>query len=294
MKDTFSTYHPLIILAFFTLAIGVSIFSLHPAVLFISFAGSFAYSVKLNKRRALKFNLLFLMPAMAAAAVFNPIFVHEGATVLWYFPSGNPLTLESCVYGAASSVMLGSVIMWFGCFNHVMTSDKLIYLFGRLMPALSLTLSMVLRFVPRYKAQAKVVSNGQRCLGRDIAMGGIFERASGGLKILSIMLTWSLENGVETADSMKSRGFGLKGRTCFSNYHFDRRDAEAALAMALLSAAFMLGAFLGFLKIRFYPTVKFATVSGAAMAVHASFMALCFMPLIIDATEEIKWSYLKS
>ena len=37
---------------------------------------------------------------MLLAAVLNPAFSHHGATVLAYFPTGNPLTLESITGGA--------------------------------------------------------------------------------------------------------------------------------------------------------------------------------------------------
>lgn len=72
----------------------------------------------------------------------NLAFNHQGATILAYLPSGNPLTLESIAYGFAAAAMLAAVVLWFSCWNTVMTSDKLMHLFGRVVPALSLLLSM--------------------------------------------------------------------------------------------------------------------------------------------------------
>ena len=79
-------------------------------------------------------------------------------------------------------------------------------------PSLSLVLSMTLRFVPKFTAQMKKVRQSQKCIGRDVSDGGLISRIKHGIKIISIMITWSLENAIETADSMKSRGHGLKGR----------------------------------------------------------------------------------
>lgn len=45
--------------------------------------------------------------------------------------AGNPLTLESLWYGAAAGGMLVCILMWFHCYNVVMTSEKFIHLFGR-------------------------------------------------------------------------------------------------------------------------------------------------------------------
>ena len=81
------------------------------------------------------------------------------------------LTLESILYGVAIAVMFGTVILWFSCVNVVMTSDKLMYLFGRIIPSLSMMFSMVLRFVPKFKNQIRLISNSQKCIGRDISDG---------------------------------------------------------------------------------------------------------------------------
>ena len=78
--------------------------------------------------------------------------------MLFYLKDGNPVTLESIVYGLASGLMLAGVISWFSVFHEVMTSDKFMYLFGKVIPAFSLLLSMTLRFVPRFTEQIRRVA----------------------------------------------------------------------------------------------------------------------------------------
>lgn len=209
MMDRFGSYHPVINFIYFSSVIACSIVFMHPIMLGISLLCAFAYSVVLKGRKALLFNLIYLMPLLFIMALMNPAFNHAGVTILFYLDSGNPITLESILYGVAAACMFVSVIMWFSCYNAVMTSDKFIYLFGKVIPALSLILSMVLRFVPRYRTQIQVISNAQKCIGRDVTQGSWLQRARNGLTILSIMTTWALENAIETADSMKSRGYGL-------------------------------------------------------------------------------------
>ena len=89
-----------------------------------------------------------MLPLLLLFAVLNPVFNHEGATILIYI-NDNPITLESIVYGFAAATMFISVIIWFSCYNAVMTSDKFIYLFGRVIPALSLVLSICLLYTSR-------------------------------------------------------------------------------------------------------------------------------------------------
>ena len=137
------------------------------------------------------------------------------------------------------------MILWFSCYNQIMTSDKFIYLFGRIIPAMSLMLSMALRFVPHFMAQLKVIRNGQKCVGMDVSNGKWFKKIRYALNMVSILVTWALENAIETADSMKSRGYGLRGRTAFSIYRFNRRDKLLGTMLVGLCVIFGYGCYRG-------------------------------------------------
>lgn len=286
--DTFSSYHPFILMLYFLQVIVYSMLFLHPVCLGIAFLSAFSYAVSLNGKKTVKFGLSFLLPMLILSAVLNPVFLHQGATIITYFPNGNPLTLESIIYGLVAALMMITVISWFSCYNAVMTSDKFIYLFGRIIPALSLVLSMALRFVPHFNAQIKAVANAQRCIGRDVSQGGILKRTRYGIRILSITVTWALENAVETADSMKSRGYGLPGRTAFSIFRFDRRDIKALLFLIICGAYIIIGAVLGGLEFLYYPVIltSFTPYSFSLFVVYA---ALCSLPLFINKEESARW-----
>ncbi|HAE91442.1 MAG TPA: cobalt transporter, partial [Tissierella sp.] len=248
MKDAFSRYHPAVNFLYFGFIFGFSMVFMHPICLLISLVCSLIYSIELKGKRAIKFNFAFLIPTILITSLINPAFNHEGATIITYLHTGNPLTLESIVYGLAASTMLAAIICWFSCYNEIMTSDKFVYLFGRIIPSMSLILSMSLRFVPKFKTQIKVVSDAQKCVGRDVSNGSVIERIRHGLTILSIMITWALESSIETADSMKSRGYGLPGRTAFSIYKFEKRDKLAFISISLLGSYILLGGIMGGFK----------------------------------------------
>ena len=294
LKDAFSGYHPAVGFIYFALVLVFSMWFMHPAALVISLAGSFAWSVYLGGRKTLRFNLLAMLPMMLLTALINPAFNHEGETILAYFPGGNPLTLEAVLYGVAASAVLVTVLCWFSCYNRVMTSDKFVYLFGRLIPALSLVISMVLRFVPKFREQLKAVTGAQRCIGRDLSSGSIRRRARQGIRVLSILLTWALENAVETADSMRSRGYGLTGRTAFSIYRFDGRDG-AALAWIGGLGAFILAMWRsGGFSCSYFPAIRLAPWGIWSVSGGLAYLLLCATPLIIDCWEDRKWKYLRS
>ena len=293
-KDAFSGYHPIINFLYYALVLLFSMCLMHPVYLAISLTGALAYDIYLKGRKAVRFAVMGLLPMAVIAALVNPAFNHEGQTMLTYLPSGNPLTLESILYGVAAAVMLASVVLWFSSYNEVMTSDKFVYLFGRMIPALSLVLSMALRFIPKFKAQMEVVSEAQSCIGRDTKTGSVIRRVGNAVKIFSIMVTWSLENAIETADSMRSRGYGLPGRTAFSIYRFDDRDKNV-LAWLIFCGAYILSGWLaGAVYYRYYPTVKLAAWTPLTISFMFVYLALVLTPVILDRKEDRQWKSLQS
>ena len=293
-KDAFSGYHPIINFLYYALVLLLSMCLMHPVYLAISLTGALAYDVYLKGKKAVRFAVMGLLPMAVIAALVNPAFNHEGQTMLTYLPSGNPLTLESIRYGVAAAVMLASVVLWFSSYNDVMTSDKFVYLFGRMIPALSLVLSMALRFIPKFKSQMDVVAEAQSCIGRDTKTGSVIRRVSNAIKIFSIMVTWSLENAIETADSMRSRGYGLPGRTAFSIYRFDDRD-KTALAWLIFCGAYILSGWLaGGTYFRYYPTIKTAVWTPLTVSFMFVYLALVLTPVILDRKEDRQWNSLQS
>ena len=291
--NEFAKYHPLINFIYFTAVIVFSMIFVHPICLVTSLLCSVMYSVILNGKKALKF-IAMLLPLMLISALINPAFNHEGVTVIAYLPSGNPLTLESILYGIVAASMVATVICWFSCFNKIMTSDKFIYLFGRIIPSLSLILSMTFRFVPKFKEQVQEVSNAQKSMGRDSSEGSVFARVKNSIRILSAVITWSLENAIDTSDSMKSRGYGLTGRTAYSNYVFDKRDVTALIYLSVTIIYFLIGALLGKIHYRYFPSMRGTDMSFYSTSIFISYIMICIMPIVIEIWEELKWRKLKS
>lgn len=294
MKDSFSQMHPIVNILFFAFVIGLSIFMMNPFCLAISFFCALINAVYLNGKKAVRLSLLYLLPTIILIAIINPVFNHDGVTILTYFPWNNPLTLESIIYGIATAVLLSSVVLWFSCFNKVMTSDKFIYLFGRIIPSLSLVLSMALRFVPKFISQFNIVRNTQKCIGRDISDGSLLQRLKNAVKVVSIMITWALENAIETADSMKSRGHGLKGRTAFSIYRLGKRDVITLITIILLGTVIVIMSVLKIAKFRYFPSLKGDIFNTGSIIYYILYSALMLLPLIINVKEGARWKRLRS
>ena len=294
MVDSFRKYHPLVNFLYFSLVIGFSMVLAHPLAQMISFSCACAYAVQVEGKKAVLFSLKWCLPMMLLTAFMNPAFSHEGVTILVYLPTGNPLTLESILYGLSAGLMLATVMLWFLNFDRVITSDKFIYLFGRIIPALSLVLSMTLRFVPKFKAQMGSVVDAQRCIGRDISQGSLWRRTRIAVTVLSIMITWSLENAIETADSMKSRGYGLKGRTAFSIYRLDERDKMAMVFLGFCGTYLLCGSMISAFGFRYFPSIRYVGLDAASLSFQFVYFALCIMPVVLCAVEERTWRAIHS
>ena len=292
--DSFAIYHPLVNFLYFTLILGFSMVLIHPVAQIISLSGATIYAIQCEGKKATLFSLKYCLPMILLTTFINPAFSHEGVTRLLYFPTGNPLTLESILYGISSGFMLATIITWFINFNRVITSDKFVYLFGRIIPALSLVLSMTLRFIPKFKVQMKTVTDAQRCIGRDVSNGSLWQRTKTAITIFSILITWALENAIETADSMKSRGYGLKGRTAFSIYRFDDRDLSMILWLFFCGIYLLAGHMVHSFAFRFFPSIRWAKWNPITISFYIVYFLLCITPTILNKLEERKWNAIHS
>ena len=294
MQDRFAKYHPLVNFLYFTLVIGFSMALNHPLAQGISVICAIVYAVQTEGKKAVLFCVKWCLPMVLLTAFINPAFSHEGVTVLLYLPTGNPLTLESILYGLSSGVMIATVMLWFLNFNRVITSDKFIYLFGRIIPALSLVLSMTLRFIPKFKAQLQLVIDAQKSIGRDLSEGSLWQRMKIAITVLSIMVTWALENAIETADSMKSRGYGLKGRSAFSIYRFDDRDKLALLYLGFCGLYLLAGSMVSAFGFRYFPSIRYIGLNAVTLSFQFVYLILCLMPVALNGAEERKWKAIHS
>ena len=286
--NEFKNYHPFVNLVYFMLVTGFSCIFMNPLCLVISLFCALSYLWVLKGRKALK-TMLFTLPLIILMAIINPLFSHNGETVLMYFKNGNPLTLESIIYGGCAAIMIWSVICWFSCFNQVMTSDKIIYLFGKILPSLSLVISMTLRFVPRFIEETKKISVAQKCMGNDVAEGKFKDKVINASAVLSATVTKELENSVETADSMKARGYGLKGRSAYHNFKFTKKDFIWLSFITVCGGTVISGGINGVLKFSFFPSLSVLEFSTAGVMVFSAYFILCVVPVIIEIREVRRW-----
>lgn len=288
----FETYHPTVLFCYFVSVIGMSMFYMHPVYLVLTFCAAVVCNILLHRRHFFK-NIIMYIPLFIFMAIINPLISHNGMLVLFYV-NGNAITVEAIVYGCAMALMIIAVILWFSCYNDVMTSDKFLYLFGKISPALALTISITMRLVPRFKHQIHLIAQAQKTIGMDYTVGNPWQRIKSGIRIISILITWALENAIDTADSMKARGYGLPKRSTFSLFVFEKRDGFMLAFIISLFVVSVVGGFKSYTTFHFYPTFSDIQWTITSMFFYGIYAILLVIPIVIELKEELQWRYLKS
>ena len=289
-RDAFSAFHPAVNFIFFLGAIGFGVVVQHPAYLAAGCAASGAYYLLLKGRRGTGM-ILGMIPLFVLLSVINPLFNHLGQRVLFHV-FGNPYTWEALCYGMAVAAMFVCMMLWFGCYNAVMTSDKFTSLFGDLIPALSLLLVMVFRMVPNLLRKNRQISGARRSVGMGIGgQQSLRSKIDDGMTVLSALTDWTLEGSIVTADSMRARGYGSAKRSSFMIYRMTGRDWALLAVEVLLIAAVIAFAAAGSVAAAYTPAIDIAPLNGFGFAAYCAYLLI---PTVLQIKEVLQWHILRS
>jgi len=284
-QDAFSRCHPVVNFIYFALAIGFGVVIQHPAYMLAAVVGAALYFLLLKGRKGIG-TILFLVPVFLLIAAVNPVFNTLGETELFQL-FGKPYTWEALCYGAVVGGMFVVMMLWFGCYSEVLTSDKFTSLFGNLIPALSLLLVMVLRMIPNLMRKTSQISGARKSIGKTGETGTKKEKIRSGMTILSALTDWALEGSIVTADSMRARGYGCAKRTNFQIYRMHTRDWFLLSVTLLLGAATILA---GGRTAEFIPAMQIAPLTWG----FAAYCAFLLVPTALHLKEAMVWHILRS
>ena len=292
-NDAFSRCHPAVGFMFFVGAIGLGAMIMHPAYTLASGAFAVTYYLLLKGSKGFR-TLAVFIPLFLILTFINPLLNHGGQRVLAYV-FGKPYTLEALIYGMVVAGMLVAMLIWAGCYNAVMTSDKFMTLFGGLIPTISLLLLMVLRLVPNMLRKISQLAGARKCIGKGAADNATKkEKAVDGLNVLSALITWSLEGGVVTADSMKARGYGTEKRTAFQIYRMESRDRVLLGLMGVMVAAVIALIAAGGTAADYTPIMDIAPVAGKRLWGFGAYCVFLSLPTVLYIKEAVQWRISRS
>lgn len=291
MQTGFKSIHPISAFAFYVFAFVLSMTSSHPLILAVGFVAGLAYDVKLSDKNAVSFLLKVILPMICLITLFNGIFSHYGVTILFKLPDGNNFTLEALTFGLVFSIRTASALLWLNSFNEIITSDKFIFLFGRVSPKIALVISMVLRFIPLVRSQSEEIKKAEKGVGNLPADKDSIGKIRHSTRRLSILISWTLEKGIDTADSMKARGYGLHGRTSYNSYRFRFKDALFLVFTLVASGMFIFVD--SKYKANYNPIIDIPTPDLLSSLLILFIALTLLMPTFCDLREDRKWSISK-
>ena len=289
MKDAFSKCHPLVNFLFFAGAITAAVVIQHPAYLLSGVVTGGVYYLLLRGRKGVGM-LLGLLPLVVLLTVVNPLFNTLGETRLFTL-FGRPYTAEALYYGGAVGVMFAAMMLWFGCYNQVLTTDKFTSLFGNLIPSISLLLVMVLRMIPAFIRKTKQILGVRQTIGKGVgATATNKEKVKEGMTVLGVLTAWALEGSIVTADSMRARGYGTAKRTSFMTYSMTARDYTLLAIMTVLLGLLIAASCQGQMAAVFVPGLQITPPSWG-LAVYTIYLLI---PTILHIKEVLAWHISRS
>ena len=285
----FKQLNPIVSFVHLVLLFVMTMLTFNPIIVMISFVFSIIncflyFGKKFFKGLLLNFVIIFLM------GIVNPLISHNGETVL--FEILNKITLESMIFGVVSGMLIGSVINHSRVLSLTIDSGKFNYLFGRIMPKTSLVMSISYNYIPRLKREHREIDDNLKALGyysspkrRDIIRSK--------LKSYSMLITWSLENSIETADSMVARGFTTAHRTNYLNTKYHLSDFIFMIFSVLLGGV---GIYfiIRFNDFSYYPVIKGLDLSLYKVLMYLLVFLFNVMIVLLEGGYAIRWHYLKS
>lgn len=288
--NAFNEYHPITIMFYFISVIIVTMITMNPTILICSFLGAMFMNILCeNVKKTIK-KAIYGMLVVLFVGLINPVFVHEGKTVLIYV-NDKAITFEAIIYGFVSGLMLVTVFIWSSSINKVMSTDKYIYLTSHFFVNIGLVLSMTFRMIPLLLRQYQKIDEAQRVVGLYAGrkkMDLIREK----INVFSITISWALENAMITSDSMKARGYGKSKRTHFHLYKIKQKDI-VVISIIFIYILLLVGIWRKeILNFYFYPVISTVVTTCNDILVIITTLLFMLIPTFIELKETIRWKLL--
>src|SRR5690625_3838504 len=207
MENGFISYHPYVQFCYYVCVGILAMYFNHPFFLLLGLLILVLVNITHDKGSALKKMLPILAIMSTFIILLNPFLVSRGTTILFYF-RGKQVTLEAFVYGITMALFIIIILVMFVSFNLILNGNRFLYIFSKVLPRSAFLIMISIRFVPLLKRRLDEISAVQKMRGMSLTAGRLRERVKNGMLRLQILLTWSLEEAVQTADSMKARVYG--------------------------------------------------------------------------------------
>ncbi|ADU31110.1 energy-coupling factor transporter transmembrane component T [Evansella cellulosilytica] len=292
MINRFEHFHPFVTFFYYAGVIILLMVYQHPTVLGAAFILILLVNYAQDRLRGFRKWAFFIIISGALIIILNPVFNERGQHILFEV-FGHRITLEAVVNGSITALTIMCVISLFISYNEVMTPNKLLYLFARFLPQFAVLLMLTLRFIPLMKRRLDDISVVQQSKGIFVNGGRWRDRVKNGLLYVQALLTFSLEEAIQTADSMKAREYGKHKRSSYEHFRFKRMDYFLLISLILFLTICIIGRINGYLHLKIYPVMDSLFLSHIESFYFFCFVIFLSIPLLIEVGGKIRWRLLK-
>lgn len=288
MKHPFKRMHPLVLFTYYASALSLLIIMLHP--IFLSFALVIILAINFleDRFKGLSRWIFFMMSTGILIVILNPIFNERGRHVLFEIFQ-HRITLEAVVYGMINAMLIIGVMALFVSYNEVMSPNKLLYLFSKFLPQFAVLLMLTLRFIPLMRRRLAEISAIQMSKGISVSHGSWVDKVKTGILYVQVLLVHSLEEAIQTADSMNARGYGQGKRSTYEYFTFKKRDLFALLYLLLTFFLVLLGRLKGYGYFMIYPIMDSVWISSFESIVLVFYVLFMSFPVFVEMGGYVKW-----
>lgn len=231
--------------------------------------------------------LKMAVPISIMIILFNTLFTNYGTTRI-YIIGNYFITLEAFIYGIIMACTLLLVTLTFIAYNNYVSYQDMLYVFSKKYPNLSMVIIMALRFVPLIKSRYSELSELNNLKNRNGNLSYI-EKLSEIIHTFGLVIAWSLEEAVQTASSMKARGYNTSKRTSYLYYDINLIDILLSIIIISCAIISIIGYFNGFGHINVYPSFNFNFNQISLNIYFLAYIILLLPFIIIELEERILW-----
>lgn len=278
--------HPWFAFIYLVMALILTMCSVNPILIFLSLFAASLYEIHLQGWMKYIRYIPWLILIIIITTIGNMLISHNGMHVL-FLVNDNRITVEAGMYGAVFGLMFAAAFLWCDIMQRMITGEKLTFMFGSFAPSLGLVISMTLHYIPMLRRRMNIVHNAQAGMGRNVRKGP-FKRARQWGKEFSIVISWTLENAIDTSQTMTAMGYGVGRRSSYSNYRIKTSDVIFLIVIVgLMVPSFIVTVFSGY-KVYYYPT--FGMMGDIYEMLILSIFYLAYMLVPVLASRILGWN----
>jgi len=280
--------HPTVMLFYYAGGMAFGMLLFHPLILLCGWIACLIVNWHLDGGRAWRHWALPIISILLFVMIVNPLVSHRGRTV-WFYLGDAAITMESVAYGITMALSLLGLLTLFVSYRIVLTERKFLYLFARISPRMALLTMMAAGMVPRLRRRLSTLMLVQQTRGVTVAEGTIAARARSGARLIASLLAWTLDDALQTADSMQARGYGTGPRSSYPAFAFRGRDRWTAAGLLAFAAIILVLWWNGSGFLNIYPRLAPVALDSGDCWTMAAYLSFLLLPLAWEWRDRRTW-----